>query len=75
MDRIEVQSRNFAVFPPVDIEEVLLNDTITCEVSCCKNINFRVILEVQLRTSWKLIDREDICVKISRLLFYVRDCR
>lgn len=34
MERIEIQSRNFAIFPPVDIEEVLLNDTITCEVSC-----------------------------------------
>lgn len=31
MERIEIQSRNFAIFPPVDIEEVLLNDTITCE--------------------------------------------
>lgn len=32
VDRIEVQSRNFAGYPFVDLEEFIMNESIACEV-------------------------------------------
>jgi hypothetical protein len=32
IERVLVQNRNFVLFPPVDVEEMIINDTIICEV-------------------------------------------